>query len=356
MKKQIIFTIFISIVILIMGCQQSIGEESSLKGAETLESSSNTILKAIDYYPFHKNKVFYFEGIGNEFAEQYYFVEFIDENNKAQIKILNPATNLIKIVQYIDGEVVEVYSEGEFYHIENMLGSGSNNKNIILKEPLVVGNSWLNSEGNIREITALDTLIKTPYDELNALEVTTSLDGGAKIMEYYVKDIGLVARIFENDGISIKTLLKFIEEKPLNQRIMVFYPLFSDTKSIYIEDEIFFYTNMRIEDIFEDKFKYPPMDDFIAPLLSDVRINSIYLDRGNEWTVNIDLSKEFLDSMNSGTSLEYEIIMSIVNTLGKFYDSGRVNILIDGKVYESGHISNKDGFLVNTDGIEKINK
>ena len=86
-----------------------------------------------------------YEGIGNEYAEQKTFIEFV-EGNRAQMKIMNPGTVFVKVMEYKDGALTEVFAEGEFYHIENMLNANTNSSNTILKEPLQVGNTWSNDE------------------------------------------------------------------------------------------------------------------------------------------------------------------------------------------------------------------
>jgi spore germination protein GerM len=73
--------------------------------------------------------------------------------------------------------------------------------------------------------------------------------------------------------------------------------------------------------------------------------------------VKVDFSDELLDHMNIGTAMESEVLKSIVNTFGKFYDAEKVYISVNGRPYESGHFAlrNEDGFLVDTEEIEKFN-
>ncbi len=52
--------------------------------------------------------------------------------------------------------------KGEFYHVENMLDINGETNNILLKEPLEVGNSWTTPEGYTRSITSIKEDIKTP--------------------------------------------------------------------------------------------------------------------------------------------------------------------------------------------------
>ena len=50
------------------------------------------------------------------------------------MKVLNPGTNVIRVLEYADGMLKEVYYE-ENYHIENMLNVSGEQTDIILKEP-----------------------------------------------------------------------------------------------------------------------------------------------------------------------------------------------------------------------------
>ncbi|MBC8589218.1 GerMN domain-containing protein [Paratissierella segnis] len=356
MKKHLYIIALLTLILVIGGCQTSTGAKKN----NTLNTSDQAIaldegVKATDYYPFYENKIYEYEGIGNEYAEQKVFVEFIDDN-KAQLKIMNPGTNIIKIVEYKDGALSEVYSEGEFYHIENMLNVKADKENIILKEPIAVGNSWSTEDGDTKEITNLDKPIDTPYGQFKALETVTKYKDGGIEKEYYVKNIGLVARIFGSEGDEIETLLNSIEAKPLEHVSQFFYPLYSDVGSVYLEDKILFYTNQSIEKLFEEKLKNVPSNELIAPLAKDIKINSIHFDRTNKWTVKVDFSKELLMNTKEGTALESEVLKSIVNTFGKFYDSERVYISVNGVPYESGHFAmeSEEGFLVDTEGIEEF--
>lgn len=351
MKNKFYIIIFLAIMITIVGCQVTVGEKEEL-GMNTI--SQDGVPKISDYYPFLKNTILEYKGEGIEYAEQTVYYEFIEEN-KAQQKVMNSGTNLIRILENDDGALTEVYVEGEFYHIENMLNAKKDKTNIILKEPLDVGNTWLSKDGNKKEITGLDINIETPYKSFKALEVTTDLGEGNIQKDYFVKDIGLVAKIFNFGDHQVKTLLKSMREQPLEQKLLVYYPMYSEVNTSYIEDKISFYTNQSIEKLIENKLKNPPSDKLIAPLPKETVINSIHFDRSS-WVLNVDISEGFLTELNAGSTLEYEVIRSIVNTFGKFYDTDKVYISLNGKPYESGHmaINEEEYFKVNTEGIEKF--
>jgi hypothetical protein len=347
MKKQFILIVLLIVGITLVGCQATLASDSNKEDA--LSENSSALIS--DYYPFLENTLLDYEGEGNEYAEQKTYFEFI-EDNRAQLKVINPGTNMIKILELKDGALSEIYLEGEFYHIENMIKTKASKQDIILKEPLEVGNSWTTQEGYQKEITSIDAKVSTPYGTLDALEVTTAFDEGRLQKDYYSKGIGLVARIYTDGEMEVKTLLKEIKETPLTHEIVIYYPLSNNEGTVYINDSISFRTNDRIEKILEFKLKNPPSEQLLANLPEEVSISSIHLDRG-DWIVKVDLSDNFLTELNAGSTYEYQVIESIVNTLAKFYDTDKVYISINGRPYESGHIQLIEGdfFKINIEDV-----
>lgn len=347
MKRNLLLMLFLVFALAVGGCSQIIGNSE-----DGLDIEKEITIS--DYYPFHVNAYYDYEGIGNEFAEQQTYFEFI-EGNRAQIKIANPGTTMIKVLEYTENTLTEVYYEAEFYHIENMINSSSEKKDILLKEPLEVGNSWSDSEGHKRSITAVDKDVDTPYGQSKAIEVTTELGESTRTKRYYAKDVGLVASIYEDENGQVKTLLKSIKEMPLQSEILSYYPSKSGIATLSIKTKIEFRTNDKIEKILEYTLKNPPSDKLTPVLSEGTVINTIVLDRG-KWILKVDFSEELLSEMNMGSSGEREMLKSLVNTLGTFYDTDQVYISIDGKPYESGHYGLKEGesFKVDLENIEEF--
>ncbi|NLL80827.1 MAG: GerMN domain-containing protein [Tissierellia bacterium] len=351
MKKLSILCLIIAIIF--VGCNPINGVKDDAT-EDTSGSLDHSLAEISDYFPFLGNTVIEYQGIGNEFAEQKTFFEFID-GNKAQMKVLNPGTNLIKIYELKNGTLTEVYMEGEFYHIENMLNATSNKEDIILSEPIQVGNTWKSLDGYEREITGLDEIIETPYDTYTALEITTTFEEGRYQKEYYAKGVGLVAKIYTDNDMEVKSLINNMTSSSISQGIELFYPLKNGNGLSFIEDSFLFRTNDDIKELMESKMK-DPIDDRLIPLLpKDVSINRINLDRG-EWVVKIDLSDNFIEEINAGSSYEYELVQGIVNTLGKYYDTDKVFISLSDRPYESGHLQLEEGeiFKVSTEDIEEL--
>jgi hypothetical protein len=343
MKKYLLLaTVLLIIVVAFTGCaKDNIHDANETPKEDTNITKPNGEIRTIkDYYPFKENTKMEYKGIGNEFAEQETFFEFI-KGSRAQLKIFNPGTVIVKVLEYNNGELREIFTEGEFYHIENMLDIDSENNNVLLKEPLKVGTSWSISGGNKRTITGVDVNLETPYKNFKALEVTTELGEGRKQLDYYVVDIGHVASIYKDGDFEVKTLLEDIENEPYESEIRLYYPLYRDIETVYVDRDIKFSTNEDIKKILEFNLQTPNSDKLISNISKNTKINSIKLDRGNR-IVRVDFSKELIKDMNAGSALEGEILKSIVNTLGNYYGVEKVYISIENIPYSSGHFAIKE--------------
>ncbi|TJX14312.1 hypothetical protein E9840_06550 [Tissierella creatinini] len=308
-----------------------------------------------EYFPFLENTMLVYEGEGNEFASQDVYFEFI-RGNRAQIKVMNPGTNILRVLELSDGSLSEIYHEGEFYHIEDLLDVMAEKQDIILKEPLERGTTWVSTDGYEKKITSLDAQIETPYGSLEALEVTTVFDQERLQKDYFVKGIGFVARVYKDGDTEIKTLLKEIRNIPMTQEMLVYYPLKDNSMEVvFIRDSLEFTTNANIEKILESKMKNPPDERLGLTLPPGAIINSVHLDRSS-WVAKVDFNESFIRDLNVGSSYEAAVLNSIVNTIGKFYDTEEVYISMNGRPYESGHIAIQEGetFKVDLENIEEF--
>ena len=236
-----------------------------------------------------------------------------------------------------------------------MLDTNSENSNVLLKEPLKKGTSWSISGGHKRSITGVDVDLETPYKKFKALEVTTELEEGRKQYDYYVKGIGHVASIYQDGNFEVKALLEEIENESYEFETKFYYPLYSDIETVYLDRDIEFSTNGNIEKILESNLKNPQTDKLIPAISEKTKINSIKLDRGNR-IVRVDFSNELLTYTSTGSSMEMQILKSIVNTLGNYYGVEKVYISTDGTPYSSGHFSIEEDeyFTVDEEDIREF--
>lgn len=341
MKK--LSMLFIALLIFITGCtRQDAIENQPMISTLTIQ----------DYYPFRENLLMQYIGVNNEFSEKRIFTEF-SEGNRIQIKTTYNDYSMVRVLEYENGELREIYSEDKFYHIENVLRKDKTMNNILLKEPLEVGNSWETHDGYTRTITGDNVDIDTPYGNLKALEVTTKFGEGKVQKDYYAAGIGYVGTVYVESGFEIKTLLEKVEEGPLKMDIRFYYPTIDGRNSAYVNREIEFETNGNITDILEYNMKNPQYDELLAVIAEDTDINSIVLDKGKE-IVRIDFSNEIAADVD--TEMEIEILKSIVNTIGSFYKVENVHISINGEPYssESFMLGEDDFFSVDYMGIEEF--
>lgn len=365
MKKKIyVFFTILSILSVVTACS-NMNSKEELKGEVLEEKEDKTetekieeMSKVSDYFPFLQNTLMVYYGEGNEYAEQRVYFDYI-EDNKAQIRMINAGTEVVQILEYKDGELRKVYSEGEFYHIKNLLKEDikeDENVEILLKEPLKVGMSWKLPNGENRTITGSGVEINTPYKKFKALEVTTELGDKEKQIDYYVKGIGHVASIYSSADFEVKTLLESFEEnKPLVHSIRFYYPEEEGTKLVYKNTDFQFRTNDSIESIFESGFKNPPSSKEISLISKNTKINSIVVDKENK-IVKVDFSKELIEEMNAGSSLETQILNSMIYTFTNYYGVDKVYISTDGKPYSSGHyeIRENEYFTREDENIEEL--
>jgi hypothetical protein len=222
---------------------------------------------------------------------------------------------------------------------------------ILLMEPLVQGTKWTTPEGDNRFISGTEVPIETPTGSYKAIEVTTeSEDSTTK--DYYVPQVGLVKELFQSEAMEVSSTLSEINTAtPFTQTMEVFYPD-SDGK-IYVEPiTLTFHTGDDTKEIMQEALrKEGPKDSYLQLASANTIINSLKL--GEDNIVNVDFSTEFVQEMNLGAGYEELLLQSVTNTLGNYYWVQKVNITLDGKPYESGHVLMKEGETFTVD-MEKV--
>lgn len=136
--------------------------------------------------------------------------------------------------------------------------------------------------------------------------------------------------------------------------IKVFYPLYWDTNTVYTKEYIGLKRWGDTNSLLENMMKYPKSKDFIPTLSDSVKINYVKVGKDPK-LLNVDFSSDLIGTMTMGTAMETEVLKSIVNTLGEFYNVDYVYITVDGNIYESGHYRTPEkGFKVKLEDIEEL--
>lgn len=350
--KKILALLILSLVML-MGCNNDTDNNENNDNINN-ENNNNTEgleLKIEDYFPSKENYKYTYEGEGNEYATYTIFTDFITEN-RIQTRINNGGTETVTVYELKDGELIELLSIGETYYRQNFTDTTNSDGKIILKEPLTKDNSWTSSNGEKSTITNVDIEISTQIAEYRALEVTVE-GNNYKTINYYAQDVGLVKTVNTGEDYEVSSTLSIIEsDTPLVQNIILYFPDLEEDVIHAFTTELSFKTNEDTANIIEKSIKDNQKQN---PILSEnTTINSLNL--MDDGMLYADFSKELITEMNAGAYYESMILQSITNTLGNYYQTDKVYITVDGKPYESGHISvkEKEPFTVNLDKVKEL--
>jgi len=309
--------------------------------------------KLEDYFPMAGNVHMVYRGEGNEYAEYETYVDYV-KDGVMQVRNINPGTVSVKVYKLSEGELKEVFAHGEIYYRHDYTSS-VNRDEILIKEPIKEGTSWLLADGSTRSITGVNKGIKTPAGDFEALEITTDMENSV-IKDYYVKGIGLVKTVYndKNGEYTVVSELEKIEKDvPFKQIIRFYYPDFLKDRIVYIDKEFQLETNKDILPLLEEQLKSVPENSELTRVLTpNVKIQGCQIDEEKN-IMTVDFTSDLVNEMNAGAGLELMILKSITNTIGEYYQKDKVAITLDGKLYESGHILLKSGeyFRVDTEGI-----
>lgn len=325
-------------------------DDTDTSGAEAEQNTD--ILKLQDYFPIQADTEYIYEGKGNEYASYTRTIDFIDANkNKVQTRTNNGGTETVEVIEIKDGKVEVIYTVHECYYRDNFMDKTAEDgkAEILLKEPLVKGTSWILPDGRKRYISAVDVDIDTPSGKYMAIEVSTKeKNNGGITKDYYAPKVGLVKTVFGAGEEQISSSLKELKtDTPFVQSINIYYP--NADEKIYAEPlTLSFRTGDITRLVLQEELRKEAVKDTYLPLVSaNTKINSLYL--GNDNIVYADFSSDLVNDMNAGAGYESLILQSITNTLGNYYGVEDVYITIDGKPYESGHILLKKGETLKVD-------
>ncbi|MEY8292647.1 GerMN domain-containing protein [Carnobacteriaceae bacterium 52-44] len=317
------------------------GEETDTNGQST-EDEVNQDLSA--WLPRLDNVVYSYEGIGNEFAEYNWTPQF-NQDDYYQVANQNPGTTLVEIFEYREDEIVRTFQRGETYFRDNFTEIGSfpddRQEEVLLKAPIEIGNSWSNEDSDY-EITAIDHEIEVPYGTFNAIEVTITTDD-AVTKRYYVEDVGLVSEVFESEGMTVESNLESVEtDTPEILPFTVFVPDDQAMGMDQVEAELLLNTNdparVAITELLSGQ-----ADGFenINIFPEGTTINYLFLNNDN--IVEVDVSSEFEENMNAGSTGELFAVYTLVNTLSQYYGAQEVLLTVDGEPYAGAHMALQEG-------------
>lgn len=317
-------------------------DEDTKNNDQPVENEVNQDLSA--WMPRFENVVYSYEGIGNEFAEYNWTPQF-NHGDYYQIAKQNPGTTLVEIFEYREDAIVRTFHRGETYFRDNFTEIGSfpdyRQDEVLLKAPIEVGNSWINEDSHY-EITAIHHEIEVPYGTFNAIEVTITTDD-TLTKRYYAEDIGLISEVFESKGMTVESNLENVmTDTPEIIPFTVFVPDDQATGMDQVQTELVLNTNdparLAITELLSGQ-----ADGFenINILPKGTTINYLFLNNDN--IVEVDVSSEFEENMNAGSTGELFAIYTLVNTLSQYYGVQEVLLTVDKEPYEGAHMVLEEG-------------
>lgn len=353
MKRYFLIISFVFLSFILSSCINK-GETDSNKHNSDTNNSSNSKyedknidkkdtrseLTIKDYYPILENSQYFYEGSGNEYASYNVLTDYVSEN-RIQLRSDNGGTEMVKVLEYEDCQLsVLMYRSGCYYR-ENLTKTAAESREIILKEPLIKGNTWVLPDNRKRYISNVEVKVITPLGNFKTLEVTTENEVG-KTCEYYAPNIGLVKTTYTSDGLNVSsTLIEIKKNVPYTQTVRFYYPNLQNDKLYFVDKKLSFHTNDITKIMLEKSFKDLPQKDWGRVLGPNVKIKSLYLNKDN--IVYADFTKELVREMNVSAVYESMILQSITNTLGTYYGVEKVYITIEGEPYGSDHIIKEKG-------------
>jgi hypothetical protein len=309
---------------------------------------------AQDYFPIVLNAKYSYQGTDVE-KRSYTILTDYANDSKQQLRINNHHTERVDVYQYDSTGVKLVFSYIESHIRENFLNEIPNENFYILLNPIAIGTTWPARYGGTSTITNIGVSVETPYSNFtSALEVTT-INREDRTVDYYVKNIGLVKSIlYHPSRIPVYSALKEIKYNiPFTQEIRFFYPDNAANKIWYVDKNINFFTNDSNELKFGDEFKNFH-SCFLPCIGPNTTINSLYYNKFDPM-VHVDFSSNFVNDLNASSKHEALSLLSITNTIGKYYYKNEVYITLDGNPYSSSNIQKQPGepFLTNFNDINE---
>ncbi|WP_208558611.1 GerMN domain-containing protein [Marinilactibacillus kalidii] len=305
----------------------------------------------LDWLPMKEDTTFVYDGEGDEFASFKVYPQFI-HSDTLQFSESNGGTTNVKLYEYSENEVREVFVRDETYFRDDLADTGLSSEQedfeILIQAPVEIGKSWESPSGSISEISDANVEIDTPSGTYSALEITRTLDNQTTKL-YYAKDIGLVQKVSEPDSDSpVTSSLSEIQADTKEEIPFSLYELNEMATALTTKDaSLVLSTNdparLQLTEILNGE-----TDDMTIPTLTDnAMINYLYL--GNDQIVHVDFSEELVTEMNAGAGIESLLIQSLVNTIGSLYQVDEVLLTVEDQPYASGHLSFEEGQTMSVD-------
>lgn len=310
--------------------------------SESTEETVNQDLEA--WMPRLENVLYTYAGEGNEYASYTWFPQF-NQEDYYQVATSNPGTTLAEVYEYREDEIVRTFRMGEVYYRDNFTSIGTSGdgsaEEVVLQLPIEVGTSWSGEESEY-EITAINHKIEVPAGTYETIEVTNTFENSVT-KRYYAEDVGLVLVVTELEDAEVSSRLESIDsDVPEVIPFTVYIPDEQAMGMDTVDAQLTLNTNdparVAITELLSGD-----VEGFenLEILPEGTQIN--YLFKNDRGIVEADVSSEFVENMNAGSTGELFFLYNLVNTLSVYYGSNEVLLTVDEEPYEGPHMVLQEG-------------
>ncbi|MEF9960327.1 MAG: GerMN domain-containing protein [Niameybacter sp.] len=331
LKKQLVIPIICAVLVIGIGFKFGFArrqvEKDILVEEEIVDLPQKPSVSLDTYIPIIKDTVWHYEG-KNQFEQMVSWVEFIN-NDVMQIRFFDGKESFVKIYMEEEDAIYEVATVEDVSIKENYT-TLRQYKDVVLKLPLTVGSSWVMSDGSIRTITQVNRPYDTLIGEQRSLEVTT-LHDDYKVIEVYAEKVGLVEITYEDDKTAKTLELYEVENNKAQEEEVSLYLAEKNTGKLKnVKEKVVVMTNEEPKHFLTDLLKKVMGPEYVTTLSNGVIIEKIFID--DEKCLYVDLSGEFMDALYNEQE-QKGVLMSLVQTLGDYYNATYVVITVEGETY-----------------------
>lgn len=330
--------------------EQADTNDQSNADSSSQEQDTTLSQNMLDWVPMNPDTKYVYEGEGNESANYTIYPQFT-HSDTLQLVQSTSGTDMVKVYEYTENEVREVFLRGETYFrddiVDTGLTTGQENFDILLQSPIEEGHSWESPSGSISEITNTDVSVETPSGNYDAIEVTRTIDDTTTLL-YYAPQVGLVQTISEPESeMTVTSTLSEIQEDADEEIPLTVYELNEMATALTtVDTTLELKTNDPARIQLTEILNGNTGDITIPSLTENTEINYMYL--GNDGIVHIDFSEEITE-MQAGSGIEALLLQSIVNTIGGLYQTDEVLLTVETEPYSSGHVLLEEGQTMQVD-------
>ena len=330
-KKQIIIGAIIVVAFIIVGWTLIIRKPTKgiivEENIEDLPQKSSVSLDT--YMPIVKDTVWVYEDSKVPYKPIIAWIDFI-KNNVIQVRFKQGDEVTAKIFIEEEEAIYEVATVKNAVIKQDYTTLRQYN-NIVIKLPIETGTSWVLGDGAVRTITDTSKNYETSLGNQKGVEITTIHDEYT-LVEVFAEKVGLFSISYQTkENADTLELSKIETNKPQEEEVSLYLVNKNDGQIEEIHETVGVLTNEEPKHFLTDLLKKAPSDDYLVGISNGAIINNLFLDEEDD-CLYVDMSEAFIDPIYNKAEQE-KVLMSLVNTLGNYYNATYVVMTVKGEAY-----------------------